>query len=209
MLGAQSGENFVWERMCESVRLLPVCTCGINRLWLTGWVALHQNQSQTKAPISNGFLLLSYLDSCWLCSRPTHGVLIHLYLPAVFLCLSMSMIMPVCTKWGGAFHSDHLRRSIPPFTTLYPYLVHPFLIAECMLGWDWFIPGFLNFNTPSGIYLVHAKLKLIHISLQLLWSWCPHWSVCQSAKRKVARVAYFAHPPFPRWHRDKWGLEKY
>lgn len=64
-----------------------------------------------------------------------------------------------------------------------------------MLGWDWFIAGFYP-SALSGIYLVHAKLKLIHIWADrqpptplLLWSWCPHWSDSQFAKRKAERAA--------------------
>lgn len=119
--------------------------------------------------------------------------------------------MSECNKWGEQ-NGENLSSQIISgwsiffFTTLSPYLARPFLIAVCMLGKDWFIAwGSPSPITPSGIHLVHAKLKLIHIwadqhpptsilSCDLV---CLHWSVSQFAKRKNCEGLHnCAHPCF-------------
>lgn len=49
------------------------------------------------------------------------------------------------------------------FTTLSSYLAYPLLIVAFVLGYNWFMAEFLHPSTPCGMYLVHAKFKLIYI----------------------------------------------
>ncbi len=80
--------------------------------------------------------------------------------------VSACSFMSACNKWEQKTEIFPLRSSMSidfSFATMSPYIAHPFLTAVRMLGRDWFIAGFLHPNTPCGIYLVHAKLKLIHI----------------------------------------------
>lgn len=115
----------------------------------------------------------SNLDLCWLCTTWRHTL--HIWDKSIYSLFIVSESMSVCSltsvcdKWGRKkkkekpfpLWSSVLIDSSLPTSAL--YLTHPFLIAICTLSWHRFIAGCLHPNTPSGIYLVHAKLKLIHI----------------------------------------------
>lgn len=96
----------------------------------------------------------------WLCTH-THTE----SLPAT-LCVRACKcsFMSLCNTWEQK-KTTTCNRFI--FHHLVSCLAHPLLIAPCMLGKHWLILGFLQPNFPSGAYLVHAKLKLIHI-----WASC-------------------------------------